>query len=517
MATKKVPLPGSERLPAGTPVGTVPSDEVVDVSVILKPKTPMQTPRTGGAVISREEFAAKYGADPDAIDKVKALAREYNLTVTEVAPERRTVKLQGTAANMASAFEVSFERCELDGTQYRARTGSVMVPAELAENIVAVLGLDNRPHVQAHFRVQTAAANAISYTPPQVAELYQFPSDADGTGQTIGILELGGGFHPADLQNYFSSIGVKEPTVIAVSVDGGKNSPTTANSADGEVLLDIEVSGAIAPGARIAVYFAPNTTAGFQDMLTTAIHDATNKPSVISTSWGSAESEWTPQAMTAFDAAAMDAALLGVSICASSGDDGSSDGETDGANHVDFPASSPHILGCGGTSLQSANEVITSETVWNDGAQGGSTGGGYSVQFPLPSFQASAGVEPPSGGGRGVPDVSGDADPETGYQVLVDGQSMVIGGTSAVAPLWSGLIALLNQKLGQPLGFLLPALYALPSSTEAFNDITQGSNGAFSAGPGWDACTGLGSPSGEDLFAALAASTNTRRRGSSGS
>jgi kumamolisin len=185
---------------------------------------------------------------------------------------------------------------------------------------------------------------------------------------------------------------------------------------------------------------------------------------------------------------------------------------------VDFPASSPHILGCGGTNLQSANGAITSETVWNDGAKGGATGGGFSVQFPLPAFQTSAGVTPPSGGGRGVPDVSGDADPESGYQVLVDGQSLVIGGTSAVAPLWSGLIALLNQKLGQPLGFLLPGLYALSSSTEAFHDITQGSNGAFSAGPGWDACTGLGSPSGENLLAALGgASKNTRRKVRSGS
>jgi kumamolisin len=198
--------------------------------------------------------------------------------------------------------------------------------------------------------------------------------------------------------------------------------------------------------------------------------------------------------MTAFDSAAQDAAALGVTICAASGDNGSSDGVADGKNHVDFPASSPHILACGGTSLQSANGTIESETVWNDGAKGGAGGGGFSVQFPLPAWQAAAGVKPPTGGGRGVPDVSGDADPETGYQVLVDGQSLVIGGTSAVAPLWSGLIALLNEQLGKPLGFVQPALYALKSSTGAFHDITQGSNGAFAAGPGWDAASGLGSP-----------------------
>jgi len=512
MASNKVPLPGSDRRPAGTRVGDVPSDEVMEVSVILKPKAPIEVPQTGGAAMTREEFAARHGADAGAIEQVKAFAKQFNLTVTEVAPERRTVKLEGTAANMAKAFDVPFERYQIEGTQYRARTGAVHVPAEMAGSIEAVLGLDNRPHVKPHFRLhgahtlQANAAPAVSYTPRQVAQLYQFPLDVDGTGQTIGILELGGGYRPADLTTYFSSIGVKAPTVISVSVDNGKNAPTNANSADGEVLLDIEVAGAVAPGARIVVYFTPNTTNGFQDALSTAIHDATNKPSVISISWGGPESTWTTQAMTTLDAAAQDAAALGVSICVAAGDNGSSDGVKDGKNHVDFPASSPHVAACGGTDLQSANGKITSETVWNDGAQGGATGGGFSVQFALPAWQASAGVKPPSGGGRGVPDVCGDADPESGYQVLVDGKSMVIGGTSAVAPLWSGLIALLNQKLGKPLGFLQPTLYGLPGSTEAFHDITQGSNGSFSAGPGWDACTGLGSPSAENLLGALGGS-----------
>jgi kumamolisin len=378
----------------------------------------------------------------------------------------------------------------------------------LAPLVEAVLGLDDRPQARPHFRVrgtgsQKASSAGISYTPRQVAQLYDFPLDVDGTGQTVGILELGGGYKAADLKTYFSSLGIKQPSVVSVSVDKGTNSPTNPNSADGEVLLDIEVVGAVAPGAKIAVYFAPNTSQGFQDALTTAIHDATNKPSVISISWGSAESTWTAQAMTAFDSAAQDAAALGVTICAAAGDNGSSDGVNDGANHVDFPASSPHILACGGTSLESANGAIQSETVWNDGSQGGAGGGGFSTQFPLPPWQASAKIKPPSGGGRGVPDVSGDADPETGYNVLVDGESMVIGGTSAVAPLWSGFIALLNEKLGKPLGFLQPILYGLPQSDGAFHDITSGSNGAFSAGPGWDAASGLGTPSGENLLEAL--------------
>jgi kumamolisin len=508
MSIEKVTLPGSERRPIGTRVGDQPGDEMIEVSVILMPKVRAALPHAGGASVSREEFAAKHGADISAINQVKQFAKENNLTVGEVSAERRTVKLAGTASDMIRAFEVKLDRYEHEGHQYRARTGGIKLPPELAHSVEAVLGLDNRPQARAHFRVRGArssrvAAAGISYSPRQVAELYQFPLDADGTGQTVGILELGGGFKPADLKTYFSSLGVKEPSVISVSVDKGKNAPTNPNSSDGEVQLDIEVVGAVAPGAKIAVYFAPNTSQGFQDALTTAIHDATNNPSVISISWGGAESTWTAQAMTAFDSAAQDAAALGVTICAASGDNGSSDGVNDGANHVDFPASSPHILACGGTSLQSSDGEITSETVWNDGAQGGAGGGGFSNQFPLPSFQASANIKPPAGGGRGVPDVSGDADPETGYNVLVDGESLVIGGTSAVAPLWSALIALLNEKLGKPLGLLQPAIYALPETADAFHDITSGSNGAFSAGPGWDAATGLGSPSGENLLQAL--------------
>ena len=509
MSTEKVLLAGSERQPIGTRVADQPKDEMIEVSVILKPKVRAVVPHAGGAAVSREEFAAKHGADGNAIDKVKQFAKEYNLTVGEVSPGRRTVKLEGKAADMMRAFEVKLDRYEHQGHQYRARTGGIKLPPDLAPSVEAVLGLDNRPQANPHFRVraapspQASGAAGISYTPRQVAQLYQFPLDVNGAGQTVGIVELGGGYKPANLKKYFSSLGVEEPAVVSVSVDKGKNAPTNPNSADGEVQLDIEVVGAVAPGAKIAVYFAPNTSQGFQDALTTAIHDATNKPSVISISWGSAESTWTAQSMTAFDSAAQDAAALGVTICAASGDNGSSDGQTDGANHVDFPASSPHILACGGTSLKSANGEITSETVWNDGAQGGAGGGGFSNQFPLPAWQASANIKPPKGGGRGVPDVSGDADPETGYNVLVDGDSLVIGGTSAVAPLWSALIALMNQKLGKPLGFLQPAIYALPSSADAFHDITSGSNGAFSAGPGWDATSGLGSPSAENLLQAL--------------
>jgi kumamolisin len=504
LATEKVTLKGSERQPLGTPAGEQPENESIEVSVILKPQSRAQP------LVSRAEFAAKHGASTSAVDKLKQFASENGLTVSETSIPRRTVKLEGTSANMMRAFDVKLGPYQHAGQTYRACIGAIKLPADLADSVEAVLGLDNRPQAQPHFRVLKAGAASVSYNPPQVAQLYQFPTGVDGTGETVGILELGGGYSEANLKTYFSSLKIKNPQVSSVSVDKGKNSPTNANSADGEVFLDIEVIGSIAPGAKIVVYFAPNTSQGFQDALTTAIHDTTNNPSVISISWGGAESTWTAAAMTAFDSAAQDAVALGVTICAASGDGGSSDGVATG-NHVDFPASSPHILACGGTSLQSANGVITSETVWNDGASGGASGGGYSVQFPLPAWQAAIDIKPPSGGGRGVPDVSGDADPETGYNVEVDGTSMVLGGTSAVAPLWSSLIALLNQKLGKPLGFLQPTLYALPASDDAIHDIVTGNNGAFSAGPGWDAASGLGSPDGANLLKALSASSPTKK------
>jgi kumamolisin len=295
------------------------------------------------------------------------------------------------------------------------------------------------------------------------------------------------------------------PQVISVSVDGGTNSPSTPDSADGEVMLDIEVAGAIAPAANIVVYFAPNTDQGFLDAITTAVHDSANQPSVISISWGSAESQWTSQALTNFDDAFQAAAAVGVTVCVAAGDNGSSDGLNDGSNHVDFPASSSFALGCGGTTLQASNEQIVSEVVWDDLPNGGATGGGVSDVFPLPAWQNGVSVPSPSGqnGGRGVPDVAGDADPNTGYNVLVDGETAVFGGTSAVAPLWAGLVARINQQLGKPVGFLNPLIYAQAVEAAAFHDITDGNNGSFNAAAGWDPCTGLGSPDGAKLLTAL--------------
>ncbi len=482
----RVVLPGSEKAPLTTALTEkpAPASTRLTVSVIVRRKEPLKAiNRLGTVRLTRAQYRKAHAADPDAIKLVRAFAKEYGLTPQTVKPqaEHRTLKLTGTVAAMQKAFDVSLVQKTLDGVTYRVREGSIRLPQELIGVVEAVLGLDNRPQAKPHFRVLgevdskslKAAAASVSYSPVQVGQLYQFPAGATAAGQTIGIIELGGGYRTADITAYFKSLGQKTPSVSAVLVDGGKNAPTNSNSADGEVMLDIEVSAAVAPGAKIVVYFAPNTDQGFIDAIATAVHDTKNKPSVISISWGGPESSWTQQSMNALDAACQSAAALGVTITAASGDDGSTDGAK--GNNVDFPASSPHILGCGGTKLIGTGSTIASEVVWNELASNeGAGGGGISNVFPLPSWQATAGVPKPSGtsGGRGVPDVAGDADPTTGYIIRVDGKSMVIGGTSAVAPLWAGLIAVNNAQNKKSAGFINPQIYAAAAKV-AFNDITR--------------------------------------------
>src|SRR5262249_18015670 len=255
--------------------------------------------------------------------------------------------------------------------------------------------------------------------------------------------------------------------------------------------------GGAAPGAVIAVYFAPNTVQGFVDAITRAVHDQQNRPSVISISWGSPEVGWTGQGIRAMTSALRDPARLGVTVLAAAGDKLAA-----ARAHGDFPASSPFVLGCGGTFLRATAGNIVSETVWN--SNGGGTGGGISDVFDLPAYQSKADVPRSVNGGRvgrGVPDLAGDADPRSGYRVVVGGFGGTIGGTSAVAPLLAGLFALINEVIGKPAGFTHPLLYG---NTMAFRQITQGDNKdggiGYAAGPGWNACTGLGVADGEALL-----------------
>ncbi|WP_409464230.1 protease pro-enzyme activation domain-containing protein [Amycolatopsis sp. GA6-003] len=501
-----VSLSGSLRpaLAEAEVLGPLDADATVTATVVLRRRAELDVAALGEP-LAPEEFADRYGAAADDLDLVRTVLTDAGLTVTDVHAGSRRVSVRGPARAMTAAFKTELNRVRHGETgEFAARSGELEVPASLGDVVVAVLGLDERPQARALFRMHKEAAGQ-GYPPNQVGQLYGFPDDTDGSGQTVAVIELGGGYKPEDLKNYFAGLKLAEPKVTAVGVDGGKNAPTgDPNSADGEVQLDIEVIGALAPGAAQVVYFAPNTDQGFLDAVSTAVH-ATPTPVAVSISWGQSEDQWTPQARTAMDQAFADAAALGVTVCCASGDNGSADGQTDGAQHVDFPASSPHALACGGTRLDGTPpSTVNSETVWNTSG-GGSTGGGVSDAFPVPDYQQSAGVPARAGDGkpgRGVPDVAGNADPATGYQVLVDGQQIVVGGTSAVSPLWAALLARLAQPAGRGFGLVHSKLYAGAGAGKAqpgFRDITEGGNGAYSAAAGWDACTGLGVPDGAAL------------------
>jgi kumamolisin len=521
----RVELKGSKRapLPGGQDVGPADSNEQIEVSVFLRrgsipakfpsaEKLGTLPPRQRN-YLTREEFASQHGASTADLEKVRAFAGQSGLRVVSEDRARRTVKLSGTVQAFGAAFGTELRRYQHPSGTYRCRTGTLTIPGELGSIIEGVFGLDNRPQAKPHFRLRTTksgvhpqAEAAASLSPLQVAQAYNFPSGVNGAGQCIAVIELGGGYNTSDLSSFFGNLGITPPQVTSVSVDGASNSPTgDPSGADGEVELDLEVAGAVAPGAQLAAYFAPNTDQGFIDAVTTAVNDTTLKPSIISISWGGPESSWTQQSLDALNSACQDASTMGVTVLVAAGDDGSSDGSTNGQPEVDFPASSPFVVACGGTKLTLSGTTIGSEQVWNElSANEGATGGGVSQLFALPTFQQNADVPKAPDGflGRGVPDVAGDADPETGYNVVVDGQATVIGGTSAVAPLWAGLFARINQSLGTNVGYVNALLYAAKAEA-TFHDITSGTNGSYSAGPGWDACTGLGSPNGTALLTAL--------------
>lgn len=324
------------------------------------------------------------------------------------------------------------------------------------------------------------SSRPASLSPRQVATTYRFPIDqATGKGYVGGIIELGGGFKAAQVAQYFTTNGLPTPKFTAVPVAGGKSRLDGPDGADGEVQLDMIVAGAIAPGAEYRVYFAPNDDAGFL----AAIKQAADECNGISISWGGSENNWDGSTMDEFEATIKSARANGVPVFVAAGDTGSQDSSGAG-NQTDFPASAPSAIGCGGTRLVLSGTQRASETVWNDSPTQSATGGGVSKYFT----------------GRQVPDIAGNADPDTGYEVMIDGQSAVIGGTSAVAPLMLGLHALLWElNDGKPFDFL----NLIVTNPQACYDVTVGDNGGYRAGPGRDQTTGFGVPDGQKLADAL--------------
>jgi kumamolisin len=341
-------------------------------------------------------------------------------------------------------------------------------------------------------------------SPPLVASLYNFPPGVDGRGQTIGIIEFGGGFDRKDLEQYFSTLKLPVPEISVVPVNGGVNHPSTTDGAEMQTAMDIEIAAGIAPRARLKVYLAPPSfkAADFAQAVRQATAD---QISVLLIGWGETESQWKDDDIKLVDGTLEQAAKQGITVIVPTGENGVTDGMTDGRRHVSYPASSAWVLSVGATSVQIENGKIKSEKVWRDGQS--ATGGGVSEKFARPDWQNAVKVPLRADGsaGRGLPDVVATADPTLGYTLVVHGKTAVVGGTGAVVPLWGGLIALLNQANGRNLGYVTPRFYREFGPAGLLREITEGDNGVagvvgFKAGPGWSPVAGWGSPDGVKLI-----------------
>ena len=534
--TRFIAVPGSERTPAfgATATRAADAEAWVEVTLKLARKAPLPSlDQRPARPLTAAEIGTQYGASDDAIKRVSDTFAGLGLTVLASDAATRSVQLGGPVNAMEQAFQVKL--MQFDGVRgaYRGRVGALHIPAALEKDIAGVFGLDNRRVVKRrpdagkkrHVVDHTAATTKKRpwFFPAELAAAYDFP-DGDGSGQTIGLLEFGGGYFPDDLAAFGKAAGLASlPTVVPISVD--KMPTNTNDEATGEVMLDVEVLAGVCPKATIPVWFSQFTEKGWVDALDAATHDAKYKPQVLSISWGYAEdvSAWTAAAVTQVNESLQEAALMGITICVAAGDDGSSDGITDGHAHVDFPCASPFVLAVGGTLLRTGAKG--SERAWKDGDglradNGGSTGGGVSARLARPAWQSGLDIAPVNPGqmaGRIVPDVAANASANTGYFVVAGGQQEISGGTSAATPLWAALVARMNQQLaasGKRVGYLTPLLYgaagagAGPLGKAGCNDIHTGDNitahvGGFKSTAGFDAVTGWGSPKGKDLLAAL--------------
>jgi len=498
--TARVPVAGSAKTldPHAVFLTPVPADERLAVTVRLKPQTPIPD---GYAGESRDAFEREHGARPADIERVTSFAKQYGLEVSSVDSAARSIALSGSAAQMESAFGVELGRYHDAAQTYRGRSGEITVPAAIGDSIEGVFGLDDRTASKSHLVAQPAASATHVFTPPELAKAYDFPK-GDGTGEHVGVISLGGRYDDRTQAAYLQQLGVAHVPFHVVNVDGGATEPSDPGPT-GENMLDTETIGSLVPNADKTIYIAPNTDRGFIDAVATALHDAHHN-TALSISWGAPEEAYTPQAIAAFNSLFKEAKAMGVNVFAAAGDNGATDGISDGGLHTDFPSSSPSVIAAGGTKLATnADGSIKRETVWNElRSHQGATGGGISAANPRPPDQHALPID-----GRGTPDISADADPKTGIAVLVPmgerGRAALesVGGTSAVAPFYAALDARLEQNLGAPIGDLQKAIYAAPA--DDFHDITVGNNGGYAAAPGWDAASGRGSVDGTKLLETL--------------
>jgi|SRR5271165_1021106 len=485
--------------------------------------------------LTPEEFTPLYGAALADLDLVAEFAAKHGLEVVEKNAAQRIVIVSGTVSRINKAFAVDLGNYQVapearavggEPEVYRGYEGDVHLPADLAAIVEGVFGLDTRRMAQ---RSIVPLPVITPLTPPQVADLYDFPRPPHHVGkETIGLLEFSDpvigtcGYLATDINAYFTTAlgigpGLVTPTLTDIGVNGAGNSPGSGSvfNADAEVTLDISVSGAVAQGAHIAVYFSTWDENGWVLAIKRAVHSHPGepRPSVLSISWDWAEFDsignlaWTAAAIAAVSATFQEAAMFGMTVLVASGDDGSNCQVNDGKAHVYYPESDPWVISCGGTTIGNASGSSFTEVTWTDN---GITGGGISDFFDLPHWQRHAqiplSVNPGHRKGRGVPDIAGYAN---GYEIVLKGvSSSGWWGTSETAPLYAALIAIVNARLDQRVGYINPILYS-HDAAEVFRDIADGRTNAtggapgYTSVPGWDACTGLGSIKGKALVKLL--------------
>ncbi len=511
--------------PPGEPVKLADKSSELNITVQLKSKASdqemEQTLRDIAlgrrAPLTEQEYIDKFGAKKEALDEVTKFAQAYGLKVSEADMRSGRVVLSGTAEAFSEAFKTKIFEYSVNGEKVRARDGALFVPKSVAQNIEGVFGIDNVPKATPHNREFTPKANEDggkstpenpSFRADEVARAYNFPKDTTGKGQAAALIELGGGI---DLQNeaeYYKQNGLKTPTINVVEFNGAKNVTGKNMRADKEVAMDSQILGTVAPDAKQMIIFAPNSEQGFVDSIGRAIFtkEGESANQAISVSWGQPTESWTAQGKRGMNLALKKSALRGVTIFVAAGDDGASDGVGDNKFHVDYPAADPHVTAVGGTALKVKDGKISSEVTWND--RFGATGGGISAdEIPEYQSQLKMTIALKNFNGRAIPDIAGNASPATGYKIRVAGRDIVSGGTSAVAPLYTGLVLRINEALGpgKPVGFVNPFLYqqALSGKAQFVNDITEGNNNGYDAAKGWDPVTGWGSLDGEKLLIAL--------------
>jgi len=574
MNATHVELPGSRRAPPQNAhrVRDLDPHQRIDVTVTLKGPDLPRPDQMPTHTLSKNEIDSRWGVPRANVQKVESVLRSFGLHVTDVKQGGRSLRVSGSTAAMTAAFQPKLGIYHFLGHgEMRGREGPLMVPSELEGLITGVDGLDQRQMASRHAAVGAKARRAAGpkkrtvakrrraaplaaaigggpsgrLTPTDIQRLYNFPP-GDGAGQTVFIAEFGSplgngqvlppAYIPSDVAQFCNDHGVPPPSVQIKPIDiaplnqqqyetlSQQLPAETANllfAQTAETMMDIEIVAGLCPKADIHVYFASWTQKGWIDFLDDATSGNPATPVAISISYGLAEDshDWSPDALKSINDRLQIAAMQGITVCVSSGDDGTGCDQSGRRCHVEFPASSPFVLSVGGTMLMSGANGQANEVVWFESPGqrtprgGGATGGGVSVLNPRPSWQTAhvASLNPQAPDGRIVPDVAALAGPPL-YDNLLDGEPFPGGGTSASAPVWAALIARINASLpaNKKQRFMAPLLYDAKVAQSGFRDIVSGQNASspnpgigYQAGPGFDAVTGLGVPDGAKLLATL--------------